>query len=54
MKGYWVYVLFGPRQPRGQGTLRHAGDVLDRQRSFHAIRVECDGMNPVPIYGILA
>jgi hypothetical protein len=30
------------------------GTVWIDQENFHAIRVECEVINPVPIYGILA
>ena len=61
MNGYPAYVLSGtPKKRRGPASL--AGKVLSGmrgtvwldKRDFHAIRVECDVMTPVPIYGILA
>jgi len=61
MNGYPAYVLSGtPRRRTGAVTL--AAKVLSGMRgtvwldkeNFHAIRVECDVMTPVPIYGILA
>jgi hypothetical protein len=61
MNGYPAYVLSGtPKKRPGAASL--AAKVLSGMRgmvwidkeNFHAIRVECDVMNPVPIYGVLA
>jgi hypothetical protein len=61
MNGYPAYVLSGTPKKRA-GTLTLAAKVLSGmhgtvwvdKENFHAIRVECDVMTPVPIYGILA
>lgn len=61
MNGYPAYVLSGtPKKKTGPLTL--AAKVLSGMRgtvwvdkeNFHAVRVECDVIKPVPIYGILA
>lgn len=61
MNGYPAYVLSGmPRKRTGSLTL--AAKVLSGMRGtvwvdkehFHAIRVACDVITPVPVYGILA
>jgi outer membrane lipoprotein-sorting protein len=61
VRGYPSYVLSGtPKKRTGQLSL--AAKVLSGMRGtvwvdkehFHAVRVECDVMTPVPIYGILA
>ena len=60
MNGYPAYVLSGTPKKRTGATL--AAKVLSGMRgtvwidkeNFHAIRVECDVMTPVPIYGALA
>jgi len=59
--GYPAYVLSGMPKKR-TGPLTLAAKVLSGMRgtvwvdkvNFHAIRVECDVMTPVPVYGILA
>jgi hypothetical protein len=61
MNGYPSYVLSGIPKKR-TGTLTLAAKVLSGMRgtvwvdkeNFHAVRVECDVITPVPIYGILA
>ena len=61
MNGYPAYVLSGTPKKR-TGSLTLAAKVLSGMRgtvwldkeNFHAIRVECDVMMPVPVYGILA
>jgi hypothetical protein len=61
MNGYPSYVLSGTPKKR-TGSLRLAAKVLSGMKgtawidkeNFHAVRVECDVMTPVPIYGILA
>jgi hypothetical protein len=61
MNGYPAYVLSGMPKKR-TGALSRAAKVLSGmqgtvwidKKDFHAIRVECDVMTPVPIYGILA
>ena len=59
--GHSAYVLSGaPKKRTGPATIAAKvlsgmrGTVWIDQRDFHAIRVECDVMNPVPLYGILA
>jgi hypothetical protein len=61
INGYSAYVLSGaPKKRTGPGTI--AAKVLSGMRGmvwidkedFHAIRAECDVINPVPIYGVLA
>jgi hypothetical protein len=61
MNGYPAYVLSGvPKKRTGAVSLAAKvlsgmqGTVWIDKRDFHAIRVECDVMTPVPIYGILA
>ncbi len=59
--GYPAYVLSGMPKKR-TGPLSLAAKVLSGMRgtvwvdkaNFHAIRVECDVITPVPVYGILA
>jgi hypothetical protein len=59
--GHPAYVLSGTPKKR-TGNLSLAAKVLSGMRgtlwidkeNFHAIRVECDVVTPVPIYGILA
>jgi hypothetical protein len=59
--GHPAYVLSGTPKKR-TGNLSLAAKVLSGMRgtvwvdkeNFHAIRVECDVITPVPIYGILA
>ncbi len=61
MNGYSAYVLSGMPRKR-TGPLSLAAKVLSGMRgtvwldkeNFHAIRVECDVITPVPIYGVLA
>jgi hypothetical protein len=61
MNGYPAYVLSGMPKKRS-GNLTLAAKVLSGMRgtvwvdkeTFHAVRVECDVITPVPIYGILA
>ncbi len=61
IEGYQAYVLSGTPKKRA-GRLSLAAKVLSGMRgtvwvdkeTFHAIRVECDVVTPVPIYGILA
>ena len=61
MNGYPAYVLSGTPKKR-TGPLSLAAKVLSGMRgtiwidkeTFHAIRVECDVMTPVPVYGVLA
>jgi hypothetical protein len=61
MNGYSAYVLSGMPKKR-TGPLSLAAKVLSGMRGtawvdkehFHAIRVECDVVRAVPIYGILA
>lgn len=61
MNGHPAYVLAGTPKKRA-GPLSLAAKVLAGMRgtvwideeNFHAIRVECDVMDPVPIYGALA
>ena len=61
MNGYPAYVLSGLPKKR-TGPLSLAAKVLSGMRgtvwldkeNFHAIRVECDVVTPVPVYGILA
>jgi hypothetical protein len=60
MNGYPSYVLAG--MPRKRATPTLAAKVLSGMRGtvwldkddFHAVRVECDVIHPVPIYGVLA
>lgn len=61
MNGYPAYVLAGtPRKRTGPLSLAAKvlagmeGTVWIDKENFHAIRVECDVINPVPIYGALA
>ena len=59
--GHPAYVLSGTPKKR-TGNLSLAAKVLSGMRgtlwidkeNFHAVRVECDVITPVPIYGILA
>jgi hypothetical protein len=59
--GYPAYVLAGTPKKR-TGNLTLAARVLSGMRgtvwidkeNFHAIRVECDVVTPVPVYGVLA
>lgn len=61
MDGHPAYVLSGTPKKR-TGLTSDAAKVLSGMRgtvwvnkeNFHAIRVECDVVKPVPIYGILA
>jgi hypothetical protein len=61
INGYETYVLSGMPKKR-TGPLSLAAKVLSGMRgtvwidkeNFHAVRVECDVITPVPIYGILA
>jgi outer membrane lipoprotein-sorting protein len=61
MNGYPAYVLSGTPKKR-TGVMSNAAKVLSGMRgtvwvdkvNFHAVRVECDVVTPVPIYGILA
>jgi hypothetical protein len=61
MNGYPAYVLSGMPKKR-TGPLSLAAKVLSGmtgtvwidKENFHAIRVACDVVSPVPIYGILA
>ena len=61
MNGYPAYVLSGTPKKR-TGPLSLAAKVLSGMQGtvwidkehFHAIRVECDVVTPVPIYGVLA
>ena len=61
MNGYPAYVLSGMPKKR-TGPLSLAAKVLSGMRgtvwvdeeNFHAVRVACDVVMPVPIYGILA
>jgi hypothetical protein len=61
MDGHPAYVLSGTPKKR-TGPMSNAAKVLSGMRgtvwldkdNFHAIRVECDVVTPVPIYGILA
>ena len=61
MNGHPAYVLSGTPRKR-TGPLSNAAKVLSGMRGtvwldkdgFHAIRVACDVIAPVPIYGILA
>jgi hypothetical protein len=61
MNGYPSYVLSGTPKKR-TGSLSLAAKVLSGMKgtawidkeNFHAVRVECDVMTPVFIYGILA
>jgi hypothetical protein len=61
IEGYPAWVLNGtPKKRTGKLTL--AAKVLSGMRgtvwidkeNFHAVRVECDVVTPVPVYGILA
>jgi hypothetical protein len=59
--GHPAYVLSGtPKKRTGHPSLAAKvlsgmqGTLWVDQENFHAIRVECDVMTPVPIYGILA
>ncbi len=62
MNGYPAYVLSGTPKKRTGGPMSIAAKVLSGMRGtvwvdkehFHALRVECDVVSPVPIYGILA
>jgi len=61
MNGSPAYVLSGTPKKRPETAGRAAkvlsgmrGTVWIDQENFHAIRVECDVINPVPIYGVLA
>jgi hypothetical protein len=66
MDGYPAYVLSGVPVKRtgpvsSQGMTRAAkvlsgmrGTVWIDKENFHAVRVECDVVTPVPIYGLLA
>jgi hypothetical protein len=61
MNGHAAYVLSGtPRKRTGASSLAAKvlsgmqGTVWVDRENFHAIRVECDVMTPVPIYGLLA
>jgi len=61
MNGYPAYVLSGtPKKRSGNLTLAAKvlsgmhGTVWVDKETFHAVRVECDVITPVPIYGILA
>ena len=66
MSGHPAYVLSGVPKQRtdsgGTAGMSRAARVLSGMRgtvwldkeSFHAIRVECDVVTPVPIFGILA
>jgi hypothetical protein len=59
--GHPAYVLSGTPKKR-TGAMSNAAKVLSGMRgtvwvdkdNFHAVRVECDVVTPVPIYGILA
>lgn len=61
VNGYPAYVLSGMPKKR-TGSLTLAAKVLSGMRgtvwvdkqNFHAIRVSCDVVTPVPVYGILA
>ena len=61
MNGHPAWVLSGiPRTRTGAATLAARvlsgmrGTVWIDKENFHAIRVECDVMTPVPVFGILA
>ncbi len=62
MDGHLAYVLSGTPKKRTGGAMSNAAKVLSGMRgtvwvdkdNFHAIRVECDVVTPVPVYGILA
>ncbi len=61
IKGYPSYVLSGmPKKRTGPLTLAAKvlsgmeGTVWVDKENFHAVRVACDVLTPVPIYGILA
>lgn len=61
MNGHPAYVLSGtPGKRTGAASLAAKvlsgmqGTVWIDRENFHAIRVECDVMTPVPIYGVLA
>jgi hypothetical protein len=61
MHGHAAYVLSGtPRKRTGGNSLAAKvlsgmqGTVWIDKENFHAIRVECDVITPVPLYGILA
>jgi hypothetical protein len=61
MNGYPAYVLSGmPKKRTGPLTLAAkvlsgmTGTVWIDKEHFHAIRVACDVVTPVPVYGILA
>src|ERR1700693_3472288 len=61
MNGHPAYVLSGTPKKRPDAASLAAkvlsgvrGTVWIDKENFHAIRVECDVMNPVPIYGVLA
>jgi outer membrane lipoprotein-sorting protein len=61
MDGHLAYVLSGTPKKR-TGVTSNAAKVLSGMRgtvwvdkdNFHAVRVECDVVTPVPVYGILA
>jgi hypothetical protein len=61
IRGYPAWVLSGMPKKRS-GPLSRTAKVLSGMRgtvwidkeNFHAIRVECDVMAPVPLYGVLA
>lgn len=61
MDGHEAYVLSGmPKKKHGPLTLAQKvlsgmrGTVWVDKETFHAIRVKCDVVSPVPVYGILA
>jgi len=61
MNGHPAYVLSGTPRKRPEGASLAAkvlsgmrGLVWIDRENFHAVRVECDVMMPVPIYGLLA
>ena len=61
MNGYPAYVLSGtPKKRTGPLTLAAKvlsgmqGTVWVDKENFHAIRVACDVITPVPVYGVLA
>ena len=61
MHGYPAYVLSGtPKKRTGAASLAARvlsgmqGTVWIDKEHFHAVRVECEVMTPVPVYGVLA